>query len=98
VNFLINLSGELPPSTKVIAFPRLDPLNEDEVRNLQKEMSINKAVTEDGFSDKWFKSTKASALLKDWWNNETLDSLRKNSFACRLISLNKVFPSIPNTN
>lgn len=31
-------------------------------------MSRNKAVTFDGFSDNWFKTTKRNDLLSDWWN------------------------------
>jgi hypothetical protein len=31
-------------------------------------MSKNKAVTLDGFSDNWFKTTKSHELLTDWWN------------------------------
>ena len=32
-------------------------------------MSHNKAVTYDGFSDRWFKDTKSLHLIGNWWNN-----------------------------
>ena len=62
---------------------------------MQKGMSKNKAVTFDGFSDIWFKQTKDTELLRDWWNPEVMSLLIQKSFETRLIPLNKVYPKLP---
>jgi len=35
-------------------------------------MSRKKAVSFDGFSDKWINETEKWYLLNDWWNNTTM--------------------------
>ena len=59
-------------------------------------MSKKKAVTYDGFSDKWIRESKNSKLLMSWWNSESIKWLTDNIFEARLIPLNKVWPKIPN--
>ena len=58
-------------------------------------MSKKKAVTYDGFSDKWIRETKNPKLLMNWWNNDSIKWLSDNIFEARLIPLNKVWPKIP---
>jgi hypothetical protein len=62
---------------------------------MKNRMSFNKAITFDGFTDCWFKKTKRTELLNDWWNVSVMNILRKNIFSARLIPLNKVYPDIP---
>ena len=52
-------------------------------------MSKKKAVTYDGFSDKWIRETKNPKLLINWWNNDSIKWLSDNIFEARLIPLNK---------
>ena len=61
-------------------------------------MSSGKGITFDGFSDTWFKYTKKTNILRNWWNNDTLLLLDKYIFRARLIPLNKVYPEIPRYN
>jgi hypothetical protein len=42
---------------------------------MQQQMSTGKAVTFDGFSDKWFHHTKQVDLLTDWWNPQCIEML-----------------------
>ena len=58
-------------------------------------MSKKKAVTYDGFSDKWISETKNPKLLMNWWNNDSIKWLSDNIFEARLIPLNKAWPKIP---
>ena len=63
---------------------------------LQSRMSKKKAITYDGFNDKWFSETDRRDLLSILWNRSVL-SLPKLGEA-RLIALNKCWPNIPNAN
>jgi hypothetical protein len=58
-------------------------------------MSKDKAVTFDGFSDNWFRETKSTELLRNWWNPQTIKMLMPISMEARLIPLNKVYPNLP---
>ena len=57
-------------------------------------MSANKAISWDGISDKWLRSTTNYALLQDLWRPEVLDLFQNLGYA-RLIPLNKDYPDIP---
>lgn len=57
-------------------------------------MNEGKAITFDGYSDKWIKTTKRWDLLNMFWNQQFINSAPKLGEA-RLILLNKVWPNIP---
>jgi len=59
-------------------------------------MSTNKAITFDGFSDKWIKNLEQTQLINDVWNKKNLNKI-VNLGEARLIPLNKVWPEIPDT-
>ena len=61
-------------------------------------MSFDKAVTFDGFIDKWFRNTKKISYLTDWWCPQTLELLPHCPFEARLIPLNKAYPGVPKIN
>ena len=61
-------------------------------------MSFNKAVAEDNFIDKWFRTIKEENLgwLEDLWNQGIITKIvRLESFKARLVLLNKAHPNIP---
>ena len=62
---------------------------------LKAKISSNKAISFDGFSDKWFKETQRWDLLANWWTTPNMNSLNDIIFESRLIALNKSWPDIP---
>ncbi len=62
---------------------------------MQSKMSHKKAVTFDGFSDDWLRTTKHSYLLQGWWNSSAIHLLSPISFEARLIPLNKAYSNLP---
>jgi hypothetical protein len=48
----------------------------------------------DAFSDTWFRTTNRVEIINDMWREVILKKLA-DSFAARLIPLNKVWPEIP---
>lgn len=60
-------------------------------------MTYFKGLTEDGFSDIWFKNTARTKLINDLWRNHIKIKLHK-IFRAKLVPLNKVWPYIPKMN
>jgi len=80
---------------KLQEFPSLPQLTHEEVSSLQVSFSSNKAVGEDGTSDIWIKNTKFIDLISNWWNPKSLEAIGGLIFQCRLVPLNKEYPSLP---
>jgi hypothetical protein len=73
LNQLAHLSGRnLGPKPKFSDFPTLSPISDEQARQMQRQMSNNKAVTFDGFSDVWFKQTRRLQLITDWWKPQEI--------------------------
>ncbi|KAL4506995.1 hypothetical protein ABPG72_001416 [Tetrahymena utriculariae] len=66
-----------------------------ETEQLQKLLSINKALTFDGYCDVQLKKTKKYNIISNFWNNDTMQKLGSKIFQARLILLNKSYPNIP---
>jgi hypothetical protein len=77
-----------------LPFPNLPPISTQEVIDLQKRLSYNKAISYDGISDRAIKNVKNHALLQDIWNQRSIDVM-KDLGKSRLLALNKVWPNIP---
>ena len=59
-------------------------------------MSKKKAITFDGFNDKWFAETERWDLLSSLWNKDILNLPKLGE--ARLIALNKCWPNIPHAH
>ena len=94
LNQLQKISNSQNPAHVDQEFPNLPELNEAQVRDTQRFLSSNRALTEDGFSDAWIRRTQNTALISNLWRKDTILKLKK-SFQARLVPLNKVWPSIP---
>ncbi len=90
-------------------FPKLSPMTQQEVEDIMSLLSSNKAMAFDATSDIIFKDSplqenrkkpsyrsRAAQKLRDLWRVE-LDQMlgMGDTWAARLIPLNKVFPDIP---
>ena len=80
-------------------FPKLPRIRPEEIQELIKSLSVNKAITLDGLSDIIFKKEyhqKTGEVFGDLWSIDlhTISGIMA-SLTSRLIPLNKVFPEIP---
>jgi hypothetical protein len=55
-------------------------LHLEEVEDLQKLTSYDKGIGFDGLSDIWFRKTKKTTHLSNWWNDEIVKKLEKQTF------------------
>ena len=77
-----------------LPFPSLPPISTEEVAELQKRLSYDKAISYDGLSDRAIKNIKNHAFLQDIWNQRNIN-IMKDIGRSRLLALNKVWPNIP---
>ena len=69
LNQLQKISNSQNPAHVDQEFPNLPELNEAQVRDTQRFLSSNRALTEDGFSDAWIRRTQNTALISNLWRN-----------------------------
>jgi hypothetical protein len=87
------------------SFPILPPLSKEELGGLMSMLSTNKAIAYDAAHDVMFKPSEdkhslfqaASSILTDLWSIPLDEFLtEEDTWATRLMALNKVFPDTPN--
>ena len=90
-------SEEIPfPKLPRITSPNKDSKNRSsefsEIERLMKKMSINKATSYDGLSDKIFRMKAAGKVLSTIWEYDSPDPIYNQT---KLLALNKLHPNIP---
>lgn len=93
----IQTKRDEPEYTNEVPFPKLSPLDSEELEAILRKLGTNKAISYDGVSDVLFSTQylpKVKSLLTNLWS---CSEFSDTHFETRLVPLNKVHPKIPSS-